>query len=164
MFLGMRPPGNGQELERRRRRAISLLRSGKSHRAVASMIGSSLSSVVRWHQAWRKQGAKGLRTKPIPGRPSGLSEIQKKKLKRLLLKGPQEAGYSTNLWTLKRMAAVIEAHCGRRYHAGHVWRILRKELEWSWQKPEKRATQRDEKAIARWKRGTWLRIKKSATA
>ena len=160
----MRPQGNSQELERRRHRAIALLRAGKSHRAVASMVGSSLSSVVRWYQTWRKQGVRGLRAKPIPGRPSGLSETQKKKLKRLLLEGPQEAGYSTNLWTLKRMAKLIEAHCGIRYHPGHVWRILREDLEWSWQKPEKRATQRDEKAISRWKRVTWPRIKKSATA
>lgn len=141
----MRPQGNDQELERRRRRAVALLRSGTPHRTVAAMVGASLSSVVRWHQAWRKEGSKGLRSKPAPGRPSGLSLSRKTKLQKLLFQGAQSAGYSTDLWTLQRMAALIEKHFGIRYHPSHVWKILLKDLQWSWQKPKKRATQRDEK-------------------
>ena len=35
-------------------------------------------------------------------------------------------------------------------------------LGWSWQKPERRAIERDEAAIARWTREAWPRIKKAA--
>jgi len=46
-----------------------------------------------------------------------------------------------------------------RYHSGHVWRILRS-LGWSPQRPVGRAIERDEKAIAEWKRTKWPVIKK----
>lgn len=77
----------------------------------------------------------------------------------MLLKGPQQAGYQTDLWTLQRVAALIDRHFGIQYHAGHVWKLLTA-LGWSCQKPERRAVERDEEAIARWTREEWPRIKK----
>jgi transposase len=100
----MRPPGSAQQLEKRRLRAITLLESGTSYRTVASAVGASLSNIVRWAQVYDKEGSAGLKSKPIPGRPSHLTEAQQKKLEKILLKGPLKADYSTDLWTLKRMA------------------------------------------------------------
>jgi transposase len=40
-----------------------------------------------------------------------------------------------------------------------VWKLLRQGLGWSWQKPERRALQRDEAAIEHWKTHEWPRIK-----
>jgi len=156
----MRPYGTSKQLEKRRRQAIALRKAGHSYRSIAAKLKSSLSSVVRWFQAYRKKGIDGLRPKPTPGRPPGLSPSQKKKLLRILVKGPLSEGYSTDLWTLKRMARVIEKHFGVRYHPGHVWWLMMG-LGWSCQKPERRALERDEAAIARWKKTTWPRIKKS---
>jgi transposase len=48
-----------------------------------------------------------------------------------------------------------------QYSEVHVWRLLGK-LGFSSQKPEKRAKERDEAAIERWKRRTWPALKKSA--
>ena len=76
----MRPPGTSADLEQRRCRAIELLEQGHSHRAVAKMVHSSLSSVVRWQQAYRAEGQEGLRSVPALGRPPMLSEKEKKKL------------------------------------------------------------------------------------
>jgi len=156
----MRPYGTSKQLEKRRHQAIALWKAGHSYRSIAAKLKSSLSSVVRWFQAYRKKGIDGLRPKPTPGRPPGLSPSQKKKLLRILVKGPLSEGYSTDLWTLKRMAKVIEKHFGVRYHPGHVWWLMMG-LGWSCQKPERRALERDEAAIARWKKTTWPRIKKS---
>lgn len=156
----MRPYGTSKQLEKRRRQAIILLKAGQSYRYVASKLKASLSSVVRWFQAYRKKGEAGLRPKPAPGRPPKLSKSQKQKLIRILVRGPLSEGYSTNLWTLKRIARVIEKHFGVRYHQGHVWWLMIG-LDWSWQKPERRAIERDEEAIARWKRQEWPRIKKT---
>lgn len=156
----MRPYGTSKQLEKRRRQAIILLKAGQSYRYVASKLKASLSSVVRWFQAYRKKGEAGLRPKPAPGRPPKLSKSQKQKLIRILVRGPLSEGYSTNLWTLKRIARAIEKHFGVRYHQGHVWWLMIG-LDWSWQKPERRAIERDEEAIARWKRQEWPRIKKN---
>jgi transposase len=66
----------------------------------------------------------------------------------------------SELWTLERIAQVITKVSGVRYHPGHVWRIVRR-LGWSLQKPTTRARERDEVEIARWKRRTWARLKKT---
>jgi transposase len=104
-----------------------------------------------------------LRAKPHPGPKPRLSRRQKARLLAKLRQGPRKAGYATELWTCPRVAAVIQQLFGVRYHPAHVWRLLR-ELAWSPQKPEHRARERDEKAIARWRLRTWPRLKKSAPA
>jgi len=156
----MRPPGAAAELERRRRRAIDLLQKGQTYRGVAQVLGASLSSVVRWFQAYRRGGSRGLRPKPTPGRPCRLSAGQKRALAKVLLRGARAAGYSTELWTLRRIGEVIRRDFGVRYSISAIRRLLVVDMDWSAQKPERRATQRDEAAIARWKSKEWVRIKK----
>ncbi|MBI3329161.1 MAG: transposase, partial [Nitrospinae bacterium] len=119
----------------RRYQAIALVESGKSHRCVAATLRASLSSVVRWAQSYRQQGLPGLQPQPTPGRPPRLSPAHKAKLERILLRGPLKVGYATDLWTLKRVAQVIELHFGVRYHPCHIWRLL-VGMGWSCQKPE----------------------------
>jgi transposase len=67
------------------------------------------------------------------------------------------------LWTLARVAEVIQRVTGVRYHPGHVWRLLR-ELGWTRQRPARRAVERDEEAIARWIKQDWPRVKKARDA
>jgi transposase len=78
----------------------------------------------------------------------------------VLLKGPLAHGYINDLWTLKRIAEVIEKQFGVRYDPSGVWHVLRG-IGWSCQRPEGRARERDEEAIARWRQRDWPRIKKS---
>jgi transposase len=92
-----------------------------------------------------------------------LSKAQKGALVKVLLKGPLAAGYRTDVWTLQRMAEVIEKQFGVRYHPSHVWKVLLG-LGWSCQKPERRALERDEGAIAHWVRYRWPHIKKGHKA
>jgi transposase len=63
------------------------------------------------------------------------------------------------LWTLPRVAEVIARTFGVRYHPAHVWKILHGE-GWSCQKPERRARERNEAAIQRWRTERWPHIKK----
>ena len=95
-----------------------------------------------------------------PGRPCRLSARQQEQLKTVLLRGASAAGYPTELWTLRRIGEVIRKRFGVRYSSVGVWALLRHGLEWSWQKPERRALQRDETAIAQWKRDAWPRLKR----
>jgi transposase len=77
----------------------------------------------------------------------------------MLRQGPRKHGYGTELWTLARMAEVIAVNFGVEYHPSAVWHILRA-MEWSCQKPERRARERDEETIQRWRQEDWPRIKK----
>lgn len=158
--MDMRPNMSIQQLEKRRRKAMALVHRGKPFRWIAQRLGASLSSVVRWCQAYRKQGLKGLKPRPSPGRPSLLSPHQKESLKKRLLKGALADGYSTELWTLKRIGKLIEKHYGVKYAQIGVWWLLVHDLGWSCQKPERRALQRNEDDIAHWKKAVWPRIKK----
>ena len=159
----MRPNGSQKTLEKRRWRAIELLKRGLNLSEVAAKVGSSASSVFRWQEAFRKRGKRALRPKPVPGRPPKLSARQKRELTRILLAGALSYGYSTDLWTQKRVAKVIQDRFGIDYHPHHMWRFLQS-LGWSVQKPAKRARERDEKAIAHWKRYVWPHIKKGRPA
>ncbi len=91
MPWGMRPPGSPKRLEQRRQKAMALLRSGETYQKVAWAVKSSVSSVVRWHQAYQRSGKRGLRTKPIPGRPPRLTPAQTARLTGLLVAGAQKA-------------------------------------------------------------------------
>jgi transposase len=155
----MRPTGTAEELERRRRRAVALLDQGRGVREVAGMVGASPAAVTRWRQAYEKRGEAGLCAKAHPGRTPKLSLKQRRKLIRLLKLSPGQHGYRTELWTLKRVAEVIRKHFGVRYDPSGVWHVLRA-MDWSCQKPERRARERDEKAIERWRKKDWPRIKK----
>jgi len=156
----MRPYGSPSELEARRMRAAKLLRQGMRPSDVAKAVGSSKSSVTRWKEVLEQSGVEGLKAKPHPGPTPRLSKGQKRRLIKILLRGPPAAGFPTDLWTCPRVAAVIERTFGVHYHDGHVWHLLR-HLDWSCQKPERRARERDEEAIRRWRREDWPRIKKS---
>lgn len=156
----VRPEGTARQLQARRTRAVALLKDGHSYQAVARMVQSSLSSVVRWMQSFRRKGKSGLKPRPTPGRPPEMKARQQKELIVLLKAGARAAGYSTEMWTARRVAEQIRRHWGIQYHPGHVWKVL-VGLGWSCQKPERRALQRDERKIRQWKQTQWPRIKKS---
>ena len=156
----MRPVGSAAELERRRHRAVVLVRKGFSLNEAARRIGCEASSVMRWWEAYRRGGKKALKSRPTPGRPPRLTDPQKTRLIRYLLEGAMAHGYRTELWTTLRIAEVIQNKFGVHYHRDHVGRLLHA-LNWTCQKPEKRAIQRDEAAIEAWKRRDWPRIKKT---
>ena len=96
------------------------------------------------------------------GRPAQLDSTQHEQLRQILLAGAQVAGIGTELWTLRRVRQTIKREFGVQYSEVHVWRLLGK-LGFSSQKPEKRAKERNEAAIERWKKRTWPALKKSAT-
>ncbi len=138
----------------RRQIAGRLLEEGKGVREVARLVKASPSSVSRWKQALQKGGIEALRAKPHRGRRARLRVQQKQRLEQILLEGPLAAGFATELWTLARVAQVIEREFGVKYHPGHVWYILR-DMGWSCQKPERRARGRDEAAVTRWRKEGW---------
>ena len=155
----MRPRGSKAELEARRRRAVSLVAEGRTHTEVALLVGATQSSVSKWVRAHAAGGAAALNAKPNAGGQPKLKPGQAKGLARLLHRGARAEGYPNELWTLGRIAKVISKHFGVKLDQSNVWRHLRR-MGWSAQRPERRARERDEKAIQIWRKRTWPRIKK----
>jgi transposase len=156
----MRPYGSAKLLEKRRRKAMELLDEGLSLNAVGRRLGCAPISVQRWRDERARKGEAALKPKPVPGRPGKLTERQKKQLAKILLRGAINSGYRTEIWTTARIADVIARNFGVSYHRDHIGRLL-KSMGFSWQKPEKRALDRDEARIEQWKRVDWPRIKKT---
>lgn len=157
----MRPPGSAEALEVRRKIAIRLLEQGNGVRQAARLVGASPSSVLRWKQAFQKEGEQALRSKPHPGRKPKLSSKQKEELEHILLQGAKQAGFDSDLWTLRRISEVIHRRFGVRYHPSHVWKLL-KQMGWSWQRPRLHSRERDPKEVEKWKK-RWPEVKKKPT-
>jgi len=156
----MRPAGSPSSLQQRRERAIELLKEGYQPCDVASMLNVDRRSVRRWNAAYRKSGKQALQAKRAPGRPTKLSERDRARLEKLLLKGAKAAGYPTDLWTCPRIAEVIRDRFQVDYHVDHIGRLMHS-LGWSPQKPSRRAAERDEDGIATWAKIDWPRVKKT---
>lgn len=139
---------------------MALLDEGCSQSQVAHRLDVTPAAVCQWVKARRSGGDEALRAKPHPGRPPALNAKQLAQLEKLLLRGPTRYGYRTELWTLRRVAEVIVEQFGVEYDPSGVWHVLRR-MGWSCQKPERRARERDEDAIATWRKTDWPRIKKS---
>jgi len=155
----MRPKGSAAVLAARRRRALALLDEGLSLNAVGRRLGCQASSVMRWRDARAQRGDGVFEIRTSPGRPPRLSPADQRRLLRLLVQGPLAHGHATDVWTCGRVAQLIRRTFGVRYHRDHVGRLLG-QLGWSYQKPERRALERDEARIERWRRTRWPQVKK----
>jgi len=102
---------------------VALLAQGLSLSEVGRRVQASVGSVYQGRQAWPKGGDAALAPKPVPGRPCKLTDQQCEQLLQLLVQGARANGFSHELWTLKRIAAVSRVQCGVRYHPSHVWKV-----------------------------------------
>jgi transposase len=145
--------------EARRLQAWHLKQQGWAQRRIAEAVGVSEGAVSQWMTRAREAGPDALRRRLAPGAPRRLSIDQLARLPELLHRGPAAYGFRGELWTRTRIAAIIRLACGVSSHPRHVGRLL-KLLRWTPQKPARRARQRDEAAIARWRDDTWPTLKK----
>jgi len=164
MAILRRPPRDFQALERRRTLAARLFASGETVLAsVARQVKASRQSVCRWYAVWKKRGKAGLKSTGRAGRRPQLNARQLRRVERALLQGARAHGFSADLWSLPRVALVIERITGVKYHPGHVWRILGG-MDWSPQKPAQQAKERDDQKVAYWRAVRWPELKKTLRA
>jgi transposase len=161
MKKAYRPRRNFKGLRARRKQAAGLFAAGRLKQAeISRRLGVSRTSVHRWYAAWRREGASGLYGAGRAGRKPRLEKGELRLLDRALREGAAVWGFATDLWTLPRVARVIEEISGVSYHPGHVWRVLRS-LNWTRQRPARRAKERNEKEIRRWVAEDWPRVNKT---
>ncbi len=147
--------------EWRRMRALSLKHGGWSQRAIADALGVSEPAVSQWLTAARRGGPNALRSHPTPGRDCRLTIQQQWLIPEFLWHGPEAYSFRGQVWACARIARVLQEEFGVRYHKDHVGRLL-KELQWTPQMPIRRAIQRDEPAIKKWRAEVWPELRKQA--
>lgn len=147
--------------EARRLQALSLQQKGWKQTAIAEALGVTDGAVSQWMRLVEESGAAALLARPHPGRPPELTREQKSLLPDYLSHGAEAYGFRGDVWTCERVAKVIEWEWAVHYHPGHVARLL-KALHWTPQLPIARATQRDEAAIAFWRKEVWPELQRQA--
>jgi transposase len=152
-----------QALEDRRKQAARLFGVGERLAAVARKLHVSRQSVSRWFAQWKSGGTKALRGAGRAGRAPRLQPEQLQPVSSALRQGARAHGFNTDLWTLPRVAQVIERVTGVSYHAGHVWRVMRA-MGWTLQRPARRARERNDEAIRQWVAERWPAVKKKRAA
>ena len=155
-----KPKLSRQELERRRLSAAEDLQVGMSQSDVARKYDVNPSSVCRWNKALKEKGMGGVKRRKAPGAKSKLSEEQQYELREIILKGAAAYGYKTDLWTLRRIADVIQKEFKVTYHFRSLSDVLHR-MGLSPQKPMRRAAERSQEAVQQWLEGQWKEDQKN---
>lgn len=145
-----------EQQEQLRLRGVAMLREGLSPTEISRGLEVARLTVYRWKSRGRGKGATIRRS----GRKPALTAHQRRQLEWILERGAVAYGFATEVWTGKRIVKVIQEQFGIRYHFKSIPALLHA-WGWSWQKPQKKASERNDAAIARWVRYKWPRIKKS---
>jgi len=139
---------------------VQLLEQGESPTTIARILGVHVTSVHRWRRLARSPA--GLTAIPQPGPTPRIDDSQLRQLEALLLLGAKHHGWHNELWTAARVAVLIEQRFGIHYHPEHVRKILNDRLHWSSQKPRRKARERNDKEVERWKADEFPRVAREA--
>lgn len=150
-------------LQRRLRGLLLVGSAGKTHVEAAEILEVETAIVFHWQRDYREGGVDALRSKPIPGRPSRLTDAQLKQFAAIVEAGPEAAGLDTGVWTGPILADVVRKKFGVRYSASQVRRILHK-LGFSLQYPKKKLARADLAAQEKWVTETLPAIQKQVIA
>ena len=148
-------------LQARRLGAAELFAAGVRQAEVARRLEVSPQAAWFWPARWSEGGAEALHSRGPRGPAPRLSDAQLATVEQALLEGAGANGFTGELWTLDRVALVIERLTGVRHHPAWVWALLHHRLGWSVQRPKRRAAERDQAAIDRWVKERWPVIKQT---
>jgi transposase len=129
---------------------------------VAESLGLRRSTVYSWVKTYKEHGEQALLAKPIPGRPSKLSDEQVRAVYTILLgKDPRQLQFDFALWTRWMVRDLIKRMFDVELTEQSVGRMLRR-LGMSPQRPLVRAYEQDPEAVRRWKTETYPAIREHA--
>lgn len=152
-----------QKEQRRVAAAQDLLGGEMSQVEIAKKHGVTPSAVSKWKSTLEEDGIEGLKSTNEDGNQgpdSALDEQAREQLVELLEEGAQVHGWETDLWTSKRVAALIEREFGIEFTRRHCSRILR-ELGYRPVKPRAEAAEKDPEEKQRWLNEEAEQLKKS---
>jgi len=156
---------SGQERLSYRKRAISLVKSGKTKKEVADIFGVRPNTVCDWVKLYNEKGAKGLRDSKRGMKSEDkklLSSKQESAIQKLILDTmPDQLKLPYALWTRKAVVELIKREFDITIALTTVGYYLR---SWGYspQKPKKKAYEQNPKAVQQWLDEQYPLIKKKA--
>lgn len=150
-----------ETLEHFRFRAIKLRKKGWKVNDIADSFGLNRGSVSRWLTKFKRKGKKALKRTKAKGAKPKLDISHKRQILQWLKQPATDFGFETPLWTCLRVKQIIKKKLNISLHKSKVWEWLRRWKQTP-QKPERRASECDEKEVKRWLKEEWPKIKEHA--
>jgi len=144
-------------LEHYRFRTMELYKKGKKINDIADFFGLHRCAISHWITLYKRNGKRALKSKKAKGPQFKLSEKEIKEIINILYDDATIYGFENPLWNCKMVQQTILKQTGKKIHTTNIMRLFKK-LNLSPQKPERLASQRNEKAIRKWKREEWPKI------
>lgn len=151
-----------ETLEHIRRLAVERVRKGEKPSEVIASFGFSRTAIYKWLQVARRCDSRALRSRPCTGRPRTLEPKQEQQVRRWICgKDPRQYGFDFGLWTRRIVQEMVHERFGVKLGITSIGRLLAR-LDITPQKPLRRAYERDPRAVARWMKVEYPRLKRYA--
>lgn len=139
-----------------------VIEDGEKPSAVAASLGFCRTSIYPWLRRIEEEGWDALAEKIAEGPLPLLTEKQRQRVKRWIVgKDPRQYGVAFGLWTRRIVQTMIDDKFGIALCLSSVGKLL-VQLEWTPQKPLRRASQRDPARIKLWTQEEYPELKKRA--
>ena len=149
-------------LEHLRRLAVQRVEDGEKPGAVVRSLGFCRTSIYKWLRAYRRRGESALASHKSDGPAPKLTDSQKRRVRTWIVgKDPRQWGFDFGLWTRKIVQQMILDHFGVSLTLPSVGHLLTS-LDITPQKPLRRAYERDEAAVRKWKEATYPKLRRRA--
>lgn len=158
---------DGRDLDRISQERVRILAcrrilNGESVTEVMESCGYSRTTYYKWMKEYNKRGEAALKRKTGSGsKPLISSKHYRKIVGWIDGKDPRDYGYASGLWTRAIVGQLIEEKLGIKLARTAVGNVLAK-INITPQKPLRRAYERDEKEIQKWKEKTYPKVLKIA--
>lgn len=147
--------------EFRLQQICALNEEGYEQTEIAQMLNCTQSWVSQVLRRAAIEGTANLKAKVSQaGNTAALQSEQLAELGLVLQAEARAAGFATDGWTQRRIAAVILERYGVRHHPSHISRLLAK-IGFTRQKPLRRDYRHDASAVETWRTATLPQLKKS---
>jgi transposase len=138
-------------------RAIFAVVDGHMYRVIASILDVCEQSICNWVKLFLTKGPKGLIAKKPGGRRSKLTKKQKRKLKKMVIDGPQKCGFPGACWRSPMIQDLIHRKFGVSYSVHYIAQLL-KNLGFSFQKGKFVSDHLNPEKRKEWLKETWPRL------
>ena len=148
-----------------RKRAISLIKSGKKQKDIAELFGVRTTTVSDWKKSHKLLGDKGLRDRPRGPKSEDvklLSKYQERLIQKMIIDTmPDQLKLSFSLWTRKAVKELVERELKVVLAITTMGDYLR---SWGFspQRPKKKAYEQCSKKVQKWLEEEYPAIKKQA--
>ena len=151
-----------QTLEHLRRLAVRRVEDGERPSVVIASLGLYRTSIYKWIRAHRRRGDAALSSCKARGPTPKLTDAQKRKVSTWIVgKDPRQWGFDFGLWTRKIVQTMIQERFDVSLSLPSVGHLLTS-LNITPQKPLRRAYERDEAAVTKWKQQVYPKLRSRA--